>query len=108
LVPTTIYRDGGELLGGTQQKSIASWREGTHVSVSGQERAADCVPAIHRPHALGRLDVPQLERAVTCRGDELVVGRHGETAHVGPMTREVERQEFDRFDGGGFGRSRRR
>lgn len=80
----------------------------THVSVPGQERTADRVSAIHRPHALCRLDVPQLKRAMTRRSNELVVGRHGETAHIGAVPRQVERQEFDRFDGRRFGRSRRR
>lgn len=52
------------------------------MAVAGEERAADGVAAVHRPHALGRLDVPELERAMTRRGDELVVGRDGEAAHV--------------------------
>lgn len=78
------------------------------MAVAGEERAADGVAAVHRPYALGRLDVPELERAMTRRGDELVVGRDGEAAHVRAVPGEVEREHLDGLDGGRFGRGGRR
>lgn len=79
----------------------------TYMPISRQESAANRIPTVHRPDALGRLDVPQLETPMTRRSDELVVARDGEGADIGAVAGEVEGEELGRFDGGGFRRGGR-
>lgn len=80
--------------------------QGTYMTVTGEESAANGVTALHRPHTLGRLPVPDLERALGGRSDELVIGRDGEGAHVGAMAGDIEGVLLDGFDGGRFGGGR--